>query len=276
MYETCPDCGHQDVAITLEEHGTILYECGRCDWYFSGTKPFHLGAWSVQVHQALAPIDILQALLMDPDGVSFLRPRLRGVSYLAHPILPSAGNWVSDEYIRGEMDIAQQVYLRQMIVLAVSYIELILKDFFGCLFRAHPLRMNAVLPPKESKTATVSLTEIVNASSKDALLGGLASRAAGYKASGDIDKTLRELTSDCRIQLCHPFIEDLRELKELRNRIVHDDTDEQVTIAKVHGSFGLVLYLLYTLSQVADAYKVPCWDEIGFVEDFRAKLNAAE
>lgn len=136
--------------------------------------------------------------------------------------------------------------------------------------------MNPVLPPKEDKKATVSLTEIVNAASKDALLSSLASRAADHKASGDIDKTLRELTSDCRIQLDRPFIEDLQELKELRNRLVHDDTDEQVTIEKVHDSFGLVLYLLYALSQVADSYKVPCWDEVGFVEDFKSKLNAAE
>lgn len=60
-----------------------------------------------------------------------------------------------------------------MIVLAVSYMELILKDFFQCLFRAHPLRMNPVLRSKGNKKATVSLTEIVDAPSKDLLLRGL-------------------------------------------------------------------------------------------------------
>jgi len=172
------------------------------------------------------------------------------------------------------MDIAQQVYLRQMIVLSASYVELILRDFFECLFRAHPLRMNQVLPPKDSNKAVVSLSEIVKADSKEALLAGLASQAAGYKASGEIDRILRELTADCRIQLDRPFLEDLRELKELRNRIVHDDTDEQVTFAKVHSSFGLVLYIIYVLSQVADTYKIPCWDDVGFTEDFRIKLAA--
>lgn len=104
MYETCPECGHQHLAVTLEDDGTILYDCGNCDWYFPGPEPFHLGAWSVQIQQALAPIDILQSLLTDPDSVSFLRPRLRGVSYLAR--MRSTDDWVSDEYFHGEMEVA--------------------------------------------------------------------------------------------------------------------------------------------------------------------------
>jgi len=134
--------------------------------------------------------------------------------------------------------------------------------------------MNQVLPPYDKNRATVLLNEIVEAPSKDELVAILAERAAAIKGSGEPDKLLRYLTTDCHIQLDRPFIEDLKQLKELRNRIVHDDTDEQITFEEVHSNFGIVLYLLYTLAQVAENYRVPCWDDVGFVHDFKDKLKA--
>jgi len=164
--------------------------------------------------------------------------------------------------------------LRQMVVLAASYIELMLKDFFECLFRAQPLRMHPVLAA-DSKQALIALNELVQAPTKEHLLASLAERAARKQASREPDKLFKELVTDCRVKCLPDFLDKLRSLKELRNVIVHAGTDEQLAIERIHDAFGLVLYVLYVLAQIAEEYKLACWDDTSFLRDFTEKLTVA-
>lgn len=271
LYDKCPECDHEVIAGTLEDEG-VLYQCHSCDWRTIATTPFCPGAWSVRIRQALAPIDILQSMLDNKDAVSFLTPRLEGVSHLANYQAWSLRPSDTDEYLQGEMSIAKNVYLRQMIVLAATYVELILTDFFRCVYIAQPQRMNDVLPPHGKSSATVSLMEIIQSGSKEEMLANLADRAARHKGDGEPDKILRQLTMDCHIKLHLPLVDDLKSLKELRNRIVHDDTEEAITFEDVHSRFGMILYLLYVLAQSTEAIGVACWDDTGFLHDFEEKL----
>ena len=117
---------------------------------------------------------------------------------------------------------------------------------------------------------------LIQAGSKDELLASLTDRAASIKGGGEADKIVKQLTTDCGIKLGLPLVEDLKALKELRNRIVHDDTEETITFEEVHSKFGLILYLLYVLAQVADKYAVACWDDVGFLHDCEEKLHAVK
>lgn len=270
LYDKCPECGHEHVTDTLEDEG-VLYQCNSCDWMTVVTTPFCPGAWDVQIRQALAPVDILQSMLDNKDAISFLKPRLKGVSHLLNYQAWSLSESDNDKYLRGEMNTAKDVYLRQMIVLAATYVELILTDFFRCVYITGPQRMNQVLPPHGK--ATVALMEIIQSDSKEELLANLADRAARHKGDGEPDKIVRQLVTDCHIKLHLPLIDDLKTLKELRNRIVHDDTEEAVTFEEVHSTFGMILYLLYVLAQATEAFGVACWDNTGFLYDFEDKLQ---
>lgn len=273
LYEICPDCGHDHVADTLEDEG-VLYQCHACDWMTIATAPFCPGAWDVRIRQALAPVDILQSMLVNEDALTFLKPRLKGVSYIVNYDAWSVSDSDNDEYLREEMNIAKDVYLRQMIVLAATYVELIVTDFFRCVFIAQPQRMNQVLPP-DGNSAMVPLTEVIQADSKDQLLANLANRAARLKGDRQPDKLVKRLTTDCHIKLHLPLVDDLKSLTELRNRIVHEDSDEKITLEEVHSRFGMILYLLYVLAQATEAHGVACWDDTGFLYDFEKKLQPA-
>jgi hypothetical protein len=248
LYDKCPECGHEGVADTLEDEG-VLYQCQSCDWMTVATSPFCPGAWDVQIRRALALIDILQSMLDNKDAVSFLKLRLEGVSHLTNYQAWSLSDSANDEYLRGEMDIARDVYLRQMIVLAATYVELILTDFLRCVYLTEPQRMNQVLPPHGKSHASVALTEIIQSDCKEELLANLADRAARHKGDGEPDKIVRQLVKDCHLKLHLPLVDDLKNLKELRNRIVHDDTEETVTFQEVHSTYGMIVYLLYILAQ---------------------------
>ncbi|WP_166829874.1 hypothetical protein [Thalassoroseus pseudoceratinae] len=236
-------------------------------------SPFCLDAWSVRIHQALAPIDILQSMLADEDTVSFLKPRLKGISYLSNTAAWCLNDSASDEYLRGEMDIARDVYMRQMVVLAATYTQLIVTDFFRHVFLAQPDRMHQVLPPDNKKFAQVPLADVVQTGSREELLSTLADQAASIIGAGEPDKIMKRLLAECNIKTKLSLVEDLKSLKELRNRIVHDDTNEKITFEQIHSMFGLLLALLYVLSLVADKYGLACWDETGFVHEFEEKLK---
>jgi len=149
-------------------------------------------------------------------------------------------------------------------------------DFFRCVFVTQPCRMNQVLPPSDKKHASIPLAQLIKAGSKDELLADLANQAADIKGGGQADKILEELIRECNIKVGPTLVKDMKALKDLRNRIVHDDTEETIAFEEIHSMFGLILYLLYVLAQVADKYGVACWDDIGFLRDFQEKFQAVK
>lgn len=272
---SCPNCstGTLDFIRTsdfifIEEDDKMMFFCENCGWYKIEEHYFNL-TWNIEIKQALAPIDILQSLLTDTKTVSFLRPRLKGISHL------SMYKDASDEYIFGEIGIAYQTYLRQMIVLSTTYVELILRDFFGCLFIAQPLRMNRYLSPGSKEKATVTLNEIINMPSREELIVNLAKQATAIAVGPKFDKVVGTIVKQCKLELEMPLIEDLRELNELRNRIIHEGAKEEIRIEQVYNAFGLVLFLLYILGQAAKnkKYRMPYLDEFGFLRDFENQLQ---
>ncbi|GEM_PF-4224554 len=265
----CPDCNFTPLDLTVED-GEMRFFCENCGWQKIEEKYFYLTGWNVEIRQALTPVDILQSLLTDVDVAKFLRPRLKGVSYLSN------FNDRSDEYLFGEIKIAYQVYLKQMIVLATTYVELILKDFFECLLTAHPQRMNIYLSSEGTGKAMITLNEVINEISKETLMLRLTERAASIAVGPKFDKVVEAIIKECKLELHRPLVEDLRTLNELRNRIVHENTREEINIQQVHNNFGLLIYLLFILGQTAKKYRIPYWDEFCFLEDFKKQLRESQ
>lgn len=262
----CPNCGFNPVDLTVE-NGEMTFLCEDCGWQKIEENYFYLAGWEVEIRQALAPIDILQSLLTDTDTVKFLRARIKGLSYLSNY------KDASDEYLFGDIKIAHQVYLRQMIVLATTYVELILKDFFRCQFIAHPLRMNSYLAPEGKGKAEIALNELIAATSREELLSSLAERAASTAVGPKFDKVVETIIKESKLKLDRPVVDDLRKLNELRNRIIHQGAPEEIDIQQVHNSFGLLIYLVYVLAQAAEVYRIPYLDEFGFIDDFERQLQ---
>jgi hypothetical protein len=265
----CPDCNTSPLIDTYED-GQMIFSCENCGWLKIENNFFYLTAWEVQIRQALAPIDILESLLTDKDTTKFLKPRLKGVSHLSNYEIQT------DEYLVAEISIAYQIYLKQMIVLATTYVEQILKDFFKCLFNSKPQRMNTYLSSDGKGKAIVTLNEVLIAPSREEIIFNLVERAVTVAVGPKFDKIVGKIIKECQLKLDRPFVEDLRALNEQRNRIIHEDTIEEINIQQVHNSFGLLLYLLYILGCAANEYNIPCIDECGFLDDFDRQLRESK
>src|SRR5262245_2421541 len=79
---TCPECGFKPLDVSVED-GQMAFFCENCGWKRIERKFFYLTGWNIEIRQALAPVDIIQSLLTADDVVKFLRPRMKGVSYLS-------------------------------------------------------------------------------------------------------------------------------------------------------------------------------------------------
>jgi uncharacterized protein YutE (UPF0331/DUF86 family) len=261
----CPICGLEPLEVVIDSDSDIIFSCNECGWSKIETDYFYPTGWYVEIRRALGAVDILQALLTAEDIASFLKPRLRGVSHLSEYKEASA------HYLLSEVGIAYAVYLRQMTVLATTYLELLLKDFFKYMFISNPSRMNPYLSPEGRGKAMISLNEILQSESKSSLLADLTERAASKAVGPKFDKVVKQLIRDCQLNYDDSFIDNLRNLNELRNRIVHEGEAVEVSIQQVHNSFDLIVHLLYILKEAAEKYKMVYWDDFGLIDDFEAK-----
>jgi hypothetical protein len=262
----CSECGNDPIYLNLGDE-YCFYLCDNCGWGKSVTHPFRIGVWSVKISQALAPIDVLYSLLTSEEIVDFLRPRLKVLSYLGRQVQNFD---FEDEYFRGEIEIANKVYLSQMIVLSLTYAELIVKNFYRCLYSEQPQRMNSVLLASDDKgKAKIYLNEVLEASSKDELLDRLVERAANKASSRKIDEIVSTIIKDCKLILERPVAQDLKKLNEKRNKIVHEGKLDAVEIDEVLDSYGLLMYLLYVIGEATIKYDLPFIDEVDFLMNFK-------
>lgn len=88
-----------------------------------------------------------------------------------------------------------------------------------------------------------------------------------------IDGVVSKIIKECKFAFDHQIADDLRDLKERRNQIVHEGKLDGIEIKHVQDSYGQVLYLLYVLGEAAIKYDLPLVDEVGFMSDFREKLE---
>ena len=70
-----------------------------------------------------------------------------------------------------------------------------------------------------------------------------------------------------------PIVNDVRLLKDQRNRIVHEEPNFEITLDQVYGYFGLIMYILYILAKVAEHENIPYLDDVGFLQDFEERLQ---
>lgn len=120
---------------------------------------------------------------------------------------------------------------------------------------------------------TVRLNKVIEANSKNELLDGLAQEAANTISKRKIFDVVSKITKDCKLAINHQIADDLKGLKERRNKIVHEGKLEGIAIKDVQNGFGQVLYLLYVLGEAAIKYELPLLDDVGFMSDFREKLE---
>ncbi len=274
MYEKCPnDCDSVEMfSVYVDtDNNAIIYECAICDWVEVESDPFYLSAWIINVNQALAPIDIFQSLLTNKNVVRFLRPKLKGKSYLSRQSSAWEFTVGSDTYLQGEVDIAYQTYLNQMIVLAATYIEVILKDFFRVFSQANPSLLIGELAKnknfKKKAINVITFDNVMEGEAKEALIKHFFA-LSGQKEYLKIVKHLAQHAPINSLNLNQVF-DRLHKLIKQRNDIVHDDVihNDVLDAQQIYNNFSLIIHLLYILEMIAAKNDIYYWKEFEYELD---------
>jgi len=178
--------------------------------------------------------------------------------------IQEAPDALREGYLEGIRD-AHNVYKRQMIVLIATYIENILIDFMECTFTAHPSRMYEYLNDgiERHLKGKVDLKEILESGSIETLVERLASRSASIATGGKFCTALNNLERITKSKLESKLTKDLLTLVELRNRIVHEASQDIVTYEQVRDGFEHITALLKALGNIATSSDIPIHDPAG-------------
>jgi len=159
---------------------------------------------------------------------------------------------LSPEEITVNLRKAGQTHNRQMIVVSSTYIELILRDFLRVIFCKFPNRMYDYLNEGNGGKGLVSLKTIVKATSISDLLDSLSEQAASNALKGKLKSQLNNLNRIAPEQVIPQYLQDkLIKIVELRNRIVHEASQVQISEEDVGQTLDVCLELIASLAEAA-------------------------
>jgi len=150
-----------------------------------------------------------------------------------------------DKFIRKSFDgllhekITQafELYSRQMVVIAATYVEGMLQEFFEVFFGTKPETIHDFLTKDETERGKVNLSELLAHSSKDDLIETLIMRASRNAADGSLRKVSMRIKRLTKYDIKNSIIDDTQVLVNLRNSIVHEDIDKKVSQKEIENYF---------------------------------------
>lgn len=230
----------------------ILLTPEPCLSFTMSNAHFDLATWVTHVRMALGSFQELDELITNSE----IRKHHLDRKYPLGDRLPGKGPISGPQLVRaateGSLDSAQATYRRQMIVVAASYFEAIVSDFFKQLFLQHPQRMHsAIRPDSDAAKGMVLLREILAADSKEMLLDGLAETCSARLSSLPVQKIGKRLAELSTTGFGSKLEERLESLLNHRHRIVHENDNNAVLAQVVQSAFETIEQCTERLAHIA-------------------------
>jgi hypothetical protein len=150
------------------------------------------------------------------------------------------------------------IYNRQMVVLIATLIEQVIRDFLKAAFIAHPERMYTFLIDDGGHHGMVSLKLITKAKSLTDLINELSDQATYNAMKGRFEIQLNNITNVVKAAVVPDEIKtQLIETMEMRNRIVHEASHEDITQDDLHNIFDTCIELLVFFNATANKNGIP-------------------
>ena len=226
------------------------------------TKPFQAGWWLLEVVKSLNSHRIIHDFITSRESLAaFLKSQevVMGSERGLEVCEDADTIKIFHDRISSDVEQAGKFYSGQMVVLASTYIELVLKDFLGIFFSHFPGRMYEFLytQDKEEHKGAVSLKEIIKVDSMPELINNLAEQATANILKGRFTAQLNNLAKITKLEPTNDLKTKLSSLVERRNRIVHEVSKEEVKENDVESAFDTCTDLIKYLAEVSAHNNIP-------------------
>lgn len=145
-----------------------------------------------------------------------------------------------------------------MNVIAVAFVEGMMKELAVCVFVKHPARMYQYIGDNE--TGTVSLKLILNEDSKETLMLSLANMGASTLLKGKFSSNIKNLEEITKSSVPEDLKKRLIEIVQHRNEFVHESKAKTLTNIDVKKNFDDVYDFLKWMGTAALKQNVPVND----------------
>jgi uncharacterized protein (UPF0147 family) len=221
------------------------------------TKLFRAGQWLAEVVDSLGSYRIIHNFITSKEALAaFLGSQQVMVGSEEGMVVSKNTDAIKffHESISHDIESAGKFYNAQMVVLASTYIELILNDFFLVFFDHFPERMYEFLyaQEKEEQKGAVSLKEIIKVDSMPELINKLAEQATANLLKGGFTAQLNNLAKIIKTEVTADLKGQLNGLIGRRNRIVHEASKEEVVEKDVEVALDVCSNLIRYLAEVSD------------------------
>ncbi|MGB9181476.1 MAG: HEPN domain-containing protein [Pyrinomonadaceae bacterium] len=225
-------------------------------------KHFNAGAWLAVILKSIGSYRTIHSFITSQEALhAFLKTMdvITGSEKGMEVIKDESRVKVWHDSISFDIQKAEEFYNGQMVVLANTYIELVLKDFLFVFFSHFPDRMYESLytQDKQEQRGAVSLKEIVKVGSLAELIKNLAEQATVNVLKGRVAAQLNNLAKITRKEVPDDLRSSLISLVERRNRIVHEASDEKGTEEDVERALDSCLKLISFLAKVSADSSIP-------------------
>ncbi|EIN6343137.1 hypothetical protein LPQ31_004588 [Vibrio parahaemolyticus] len=158
---------------------------------------------------------------------------------------------------------ALETLCNNMNVLAVAFIEGMMKELAVSIFVKHPERMHKYIG--DSAVGTVSLKVIIKEESRETLLVNLANTASITLLKGKFSSNIKNLEEITKCSVPSVLKKELIKIVEIRNEFVHEVKIKPFTDEDVERTFDAVYDLLKWMGTTAVEQDVPIHDPANFV-----------
>jgi len=238
-------------------------------------RKFDYGKWKAKLLSAPSYYDVFhkyvsdeKALLLHINSHTFWSGNESGdifqgkVNELSEDIRKLITDHFSNELTR-----TLRMFSKQLIVVAASYVEGMINEFFQSLFHKHPERMYSYLGQNtKSSTGCIPFKLVLESTDKEKLIYKVVNHACVVASSGKMQSKLKRIEQLGKKELDSDLKEELERLIRLRNEIVHEQYEPQIEKRDVSAAFEVADKLLDSCSVILLKNKVP-------VDDPTGKLN---
>jgi hypothetical protein len=162
-----------------------------------------------------------------------------------------------DDVIESISD-TSKFYNRQVIVLASTYVELILKDFLLIFFKQFPERMYEFIyeQDKQESKGSISLKEVLKVKNIDDLMEQLSNQATANLLKGKLSSQLKNLMKITKHNFDDDLTNELIQLNEFRNSIVHENLKSEIDSIEVEKAIDTCDKLVRVLATISQHNKI--------------------
>ena len=221
---------------------------------------FDVNGISIMIDEYRETFESIIALLLDKEIISLHIKRVEQFERDHYPsdyqeVIKAADKYSLDgmnflSLIRnGRLENAIRIYSRQTIVIVVTLFEIMLFELFRCLFCNRPERLQDFISVEPNET-------ILEGNIKE-LAANAAKKASQTSYRKELEPLIKKIehTFECKtdkkiMKKVFPYI-------KIRNRIVHEGSDEKLTPKIVIEGFNTIMEILHHFEQIAKTTNIP-------------------